>query len=223
MVITWLSAGGANQFVGYTVPTWYGKGGWGTLGLWVNSCGQLTLAEAFFLNNQQVVKRLLELDPGFRELMIDEETALQITGEKRGQPTPALRRLTAVVGKLKTTERRDAIGLLYDRDSLALYGDPRWEARVDANKVKPSLAWEWQRETRDRWSLKLTATPGHKSEGNLALPLPVRLKQPALTGEAVDGLVLNDEFVLVPNSVVEVGTTLQLKFQSLESLKQTAK
>ncbi|HEX2749440.1 MAG TPA: hypothetical protein VHM91_15635, partial [Verrucomicrobiales bacterium] len=29
MVVSWISHQGVAQFVGYTIPTWYGKGGWG--------------------------------------------------------------------------------------------------------------------------------------------------------------------------------------------------
>ncbi len=48
MVITALSSYSCNQFVGYTVPSWYGKGGWGTLSLFLGNTESTTLAEAWY-------------------------------------------------------------------------------------------------------------------------------------------------------------------------------
>ena len=58
MAATLISNYNVNQFVGYIVPTWYGKGGWGTLGLWQHLGGRYSLAEAWFFNNQVITHEL---------------------------------------------------------------------------------------------------------------------------------------------------------------------
>ena len=64
MVVTALSGAGFRQFVGYVVPTWFGRGGWGTSGLWQSSRGGLSLAEAFYLNQQLLLDETITRFPG---------------------------------------------------------------------------------------------------------------------------------------------------------------
>jgi zinc protease len=63
MCVTALSAYTCNQVVGYTVPSWYGEGGWGTLGTFFGNTAGTSLAEAWFLNNQFLLNRTQELEP----------------------------------------------------------------------------------------------------------------------------------------------------------------
>jgi zinc protease len=54
MCLSWLRAG-AVQFIGYTVPTWYGYMGWGIADYFFQLQDAFTFSEAFFLNNQALV------------------------------------------------------------------------------------------------------------------------------------------------------------------------
>ena len=63
MAATLINRYGFNQFVGYTVPTWYGEGGWGTLGYWQHLPGRYSLAEAWFFNNQRIIYKLAQRGP----------------------------------------------------------------------------------------------------------------------------------------------------------------
>ena len=63
MAVTALSRYGFNQLVGYTVPSWYGKGGWGTLGLLFSNHDASSLAEAWYLNNQFILDETMTRFP----------------------------------------------------------------------------------------------------------------------------------------------------------------
>ncbi len=90
MAVAWMNSAGVKQMIGYTVPTWFGYGGWGMLDYFVEQPGRYTYQEAFLANHHALLHRLN--DPG--------------------------------------TPQRDLRGLAYDRDTVAFYGDPAWEAKM---------------------------------------------------------------------------------------------
>ncbi len=55
MALAWMHSAGVYQMVGYTVPTWFGYGGWGLLDYFLEQPGRYTLAEAFRANNLALV------------------------------------------------------------------------------------------------------------------------------------------------------------------------
>jgi hypothetical protein len=61
MVLGWMHTGGAYQYGGYTVTTWYGYAGWGVTGYLIKLKDRFTYAEACYLNNQSL---LYDLDNG---------------------------------------------------------------------------------------------------------------------------------------------------------------
>ena len=73
MLVTWLSAYGANQAVAYTLETWFGEGGWGTLRQWEQNPGRLGLADCFFLNHQNLLCKLERQEGNLRGLMYDRD------------------------------------------------------------------------------------------------------------------------------------------------------
>ncbi len=112
---------------GYVVDTWYGRNGWGGLCYFMNNPGRYTIAEAFFLNQQDIMFQLRQMAPalvhrpfpfaeGPNHMEAERTQAASLNG---GQLTP------------------DAFGFFYDRDVVALYGDPAWDVRLavqpDAN------------------------------------------------------------------------------------------
>ena len=64
MALAYMNSAGVDQMIGYTVPTWYGYGGWGMLDYFVEQPGRYTLAEAFFANQQALIHRLETYFPG---------------------------------------------------------------------------------------------------------------------------------------------------------------
>ena len=125
MALAFLNSAGVCQMMGYTEPTWYGYGGWGILDYFLEQPGRFAVAEAFYANQQALVHRLQTAFPGL--------DAAESPGDS-----------TAFAGTLPETARQagltwnDARGLLFDRDTLAFYGDPAWTARMAAGPV----AWD---------------------------------------------------------------------------------
>ncbi len=64
MTPTMISHYGARQCIGYTEATWFGAGGWGILYMWEKTPARLSLAEAWFLNCQWVMDRLIRAKAG---------------------------------------------------------------------------------------------------------------------------------------------------------------
>ncbi|MDB5388028.1 MAG: hypothetical protein JWM11_3674, partial [Planctomycetaceae bacterium] len=118
MALAFMNSAGVRQMMGYTVPTWYGYAGWGCLDYFVEQPGRFTFTEAVFANQHALVHRLQTLFP---ELVSLETEAL-------GRPPK-----TVVIGEQARAAgltAHDGQGLLYDRDVIAFYGDPAWEARM---------------------------------------------------------------------------------------------
>jgi hypothetical protein len=125
MALAYMNSAGVNQMIGYTVPSWYGYAGWGMLDYFLEQPGRFTLAEAFFANQQALIHRLATCFPGA-------ERAETLGDEKPAEPKPSLQ-----ASELGLTAD-DGVGLLYDRDVVAFYGDPAWQVRMTPAKA----AWE---------------------------------------------------------------------------------
>lgn len=167
MALAWMNSAGIKQMLGYTVPTWFGYGGWGVLDYFVEQPGRYSFQEAFLANHHALVHRL--------------------------------RDQTIAAGERK--------GLEYDRDTVAFYGDPAWEARM-----APGPLWYEQTLTEENGTYTLTITPnrgaasfdtvnnnGSQRGGRPFVAfLPQRLKDVSLlAGENLAPLI-TDDFVLVP-------------------------
>ncbi|MEM7314314.1 MAG: AAA family ATPase, partial [Planctomycetota bacterium] len=167
MALAWMKSAGVHQMIGYTVPTWFGYGGWGCLDYFVEQPGRYTFAEAFHANHH----------------------ALNYAIESK-------------VGN----ER----GLKFDRDVVALYGDPAWDAKM----AKQTCAYD-QVLTKDgeTYTLEISGNRGEKSfqpvneNGSqrgwrpMIAFLPNRIQPQTakiVSGEELHPLVA-DDFVLVPN------------------------
>ncbi len=166
MALAWMNSAGVTQMVGYTVPTWFGYGGWGLLDYFVEQPGRYTLTEAFFANHH------------------------------------------ALVHKLTTAPGRDARGLKFDRDVVAFYGDPAWQARM----AKAPKAWE-QKLTEDKGTFTFVIKPNRgaktfepiNTNGSqrgwrpIVAYLPHRVKDVKITKGAELKPTITDNFLLIPN------------------------
>jgi zinc protease len=147
MALAYMNSAGVNQMIGYTVPSWYGYAGWGMLDYFLEQPGRFTLAEAFFANQQALIHRLATCFPGAE------------TAETRGEDLPAEPKPSAQAEELGLTAH-DGVGLLYDRDVVAFYGDPAWKVRMTPAKA----AWEQSlAENNGRYTLEIRPLRGADS------------------------------------------------------------
>ena len=105
---------------GYVIETWYGRNGWGGLCYLMNNPGRYTIPEAFYLNQQDMLFQLRNMAPAllnkpfpFKEKVTDLQEEYTKATEMNG-------------GKMS----EDIFGFFYDRDIVALYGDPAWDVRI---------------------------------------------------------------------------------------------
>ena len=118
MALAWLNDVGVHQMIGYTVLTWYGYGGWGVLDYFVEQPGRYTLTEAFHANQHALIHRL--------HTYFDDATAIDV--DPSGRDVPA--KPPNEAGRSLGLTEFDCRGLLWDRDTVAFYGDPAWNARM---------------------------------------------------------------------------------------------
>jgi len=130
-----------------------------------------------------------------------------------------LHRLQA--GGLSDADRR---GLLYDRDVVAFYGDPAWEARLAAHDP----AWDQQLTEHDgtytfairpRWGARSFApvnTNGSQRGGRPIIQfLPHRLQDIKITAGRELQPVVTGKFILVPlPAAAEPGRTYRIQFRA---------
>ncbi len=177
MATAWLHTGGVNQMVGYTVVTFHGFGGWGVLRYF--DSGRHTLAESFFLNTQALLHRL---ETNYRANARDQ---IADYDHRRAGATLA-----------RYAENGELAGLLWDRDTVAFYGDPAWAVRMPASESS--------------WNQTLTFTNGHGrfeitttragqwGDRPLIAMLPVRLRNITITNGTNHNPIVTDNFVLLP-------------------------
>jgi len=184
MVTALIRTGGVVQMFGYTVPTWYGVGGWGIQDIFLGQPGRWTLAEAFFVNTQAMLHEIRTRFP-------------KSAGVNFGRYDLEKRRglLAELRAKHGITDR-DELGLLWDRDTVAFYGNPA----LDARPVRRDLAWDQTLTVEgNRYTLTLKATRSGSwpSKPVFAL-LPHRIANPKVIEGGDHPPVVTDNFVLVP-------------------------
>ncbi|MCX6903761.1 MAG: hypothetical protein NTW03_09850 [Verrucomicrobia bacterium] len=196
MATAWMNSAGVCQMIGYTVPSWYGYAGWGCLDYFVEQPGRYTFTEAFFANQVALIHRLHTGFGGaaFAEVDANGRTKSPI------QLTPA--------GRAAGLNLNDARGLLYDRDTVAFYGDPAWEARMAPGR----LAWEQTlvqkngaytfeiKPNRGEQTFAPINTNGSQRGGRpIVAFFPQRMKNLRIIEGAELKPVITENFILVPN------------------------
>lgn len=212
MALAWMNGLGVRQMVGYTVVTWYGYGGWGVLDYFTEQPGRYTLTEAFHANHHALIHRL--------EHCFDGVTRVPLV--------PGSQRLPAVkpnsVGRQLGLSEADCRGLLWDRDTVAFYGDPAWEARLPS---RPK-AYEQKLEVKgDTYTLTISPRLDSKSfqpvntNGAQRGWRPIvqlldhRIQQASLLIGDDLGAVITDDFILIPNPrVVDPDRNYVVKFKA---------
>ena len=214
MAAAFLESAGVRQMMGYVEVTWYGYMGWGCLDYFIEQPGRYSFTEAFFANHHALIHRLETCFP---------EVARSTPG-KRGSVRP-VSKISAQARKLGLGST-DAKGLLFDRDIVAFYGDPAWQAKMANGKLN------WQQSlTRegDLYRFKITPTNGPQSfapvneNGAQRGYRPFvaffdnRLAEPMIqSGKELNPLI-TDNFILVPNPPSkEPAKSLEVVFRAKE-------
>jgi hypothetical protein len=208
MALAWLGSGGADQMIGYVVSTWYGRGGWGTRDYFFSEPGRYTLSDAFYFNNQSITWELQTRFP----------KAANVDCDKWNIETDQEGTFNRLAEKLEITSNgpdvKDNLGLHWDHDTVAFYGDPAWEARLAPQPAKftQKLAVDGDRYT---FALKADAdcTPGRPP----AMMLPRRVKDINLVaGKELKPLVTSKFVMVMKPGKLEKGKTYEIVFTAKE-------
>ncbi len=196
MALAWMNSAGVYQMLGYTVPTWYGYMGWGVLDYFVEQPGRYTFTEAFFANHHALVHRLATYCPEFLD---------QPSGDTG---RPGLRPVLSDQAKSAGLTPGDTLGLVFDRDVVAFYGDPAWQARM---ADQPKAYEQTLTQTGDTTTLEIRPRRGADSfqpinnNGSqrggrpFVAFLPHRVTDVRILEGADLNPVVTDDFILVPN------------------------
>lgn len=149
MALAFMKSAGVRQMAGYTLPTWYGYQGWGLIDYFVEQPGRYSLNEAFFANQAALIHRLQTHFP-------------EIAGEVSDSPMGKISKPIPVGKTAKSAglTAEDAEGLLFDRDVVAFYGDPAWDARLAEGPLQWKETW---RQGAKGGSLEITPLAGESS------------------------------------------------------------
>jgi zinc protease len=177
--------------VGYTVPSWYGAGGWGTLGSFVDMSDETTLAEAWYLNNQFILHNTQKISPALLNVVFNGE----------GIDYNFHRSIMRSGVPVNENNFRDVLGLVYDRDVVAFYGDPAWSATVDSSKSPRALSVQWQGDK----TVTITANRDYKGRLGVWFPTPATGKD--ATGCDAPDAVYTDDFIIFPELELKKGET----------------
>jgi zinc protease len=166
MATSWMHSGGACQFIGYTVPTWFGEMGWGTLDKFVSQGGVYTAAEAFHFNNTEIIRAIQNKYP--QHVKTNLKNYDVDTDDAKIYRTLKVKKSDPDAGTL--------IGRLYDRDVVAFFGDPAFEIRIKPS-VRISTKKLQDEKFADCWQIKIDAdADGEWSNAGTYIALPHSMK-----------------------------------------------
>lgn len=200
MAVGWISGMDATSMVGYVVPTWYGRNGWGGLKYWASNPGRLTLAQALYLNQQDMLHTENEWYPGM--LSVD----YPFDKSDFTQRFDFNRRFVEATGHKPT---KDQEGYIYDRDVVVLYGDPAWDVRLQSSR--PSGYKVDFRAKGNTCEITVTTDAGfqpavvkgsgikeeHVKDIPFAFFFPKRLRNPRLADSQIWNAAVAEDFILI--------------------------
>ncbi len=204
MALAWMGSGGVDQFVGYTVVTWYGAMGWGVNEYLTELPGRHSVAESFFFSNQHLLHRLNTQFPKAANQNID------IKGE---DVNAFAKELMQRAGPIPPDQQKDCIGLSWDRDVVALYGDPAWDARLAQSgpHVTTTLVQAKPHEFHFTFTPDANFMPGKP----ISMLLPERLKNIEVTkGQDMEPLITSNFIMLFKAGEVGKGQVKEVVFRA---------
>ena len=212
MAVAWMNSAHAATLVGYVVTTWYGRNGWGGLKYWLTTPGRYTIAEAFYLNQQDMMNQLVQWNPRFADLEYPYDASDEFQAGTQ-----------LIKDSLGIEASLDMLGFLHDRDVLAYYGDPKWDVRLQeipeehdftvASEIKGKQCIVTIT-TQENFNLERMKGDHFKEEHVKDLPFsyffPYRLKNPRLADGQEWKVALDENFLLVYNADFEPGKTYKV-------------
>lgn len=209
MAVAWMNSGNAATMIGYVVTTWHGRNGWGGLKYWLTTPGRYSLAEAIFMNQQDLINQLNEWNPKL--------TTLDYPYDAKNEFDEGRTCITEATG---ITPSHDQLGFLHDRDVLAYYGDPKWDVRLqelpEENDYTVTSEIQGKKcivtiTTSAQFNLERLQGDRFKQEHVLDLPFsyffPERLNNPRLAAGQRWHTAVDENFLLVYDPGFEPGKT----------------
>lgn len=209
MAVAWMNSGNAATMIGYVVTTWHGRNGWGGLKYWLTTPGRYSLAEAIYLNQQDLIHQLQGWSPKL--------TTLNYPFDAKNEFAEGRKVIIDSTGLVPT---HDQLGFLHDRDVLAYYGDPKWDVRLQEipEESDYSVATEIQEKkcvvtitTSEAFNLERMKGDGFKQEHVLDLPFsyffPERINNPRLAAGQNWNVAVDENFLLIYDPAFEPGKT----------------
>ncbi len=195
MALAMMHSAGVDQMFGYTAVTFYGFMGWGIKDMFEGTGGRYTLAESFYFINQSLVHKLETQYPRIARLDLESFATGDIERQAKGH----------------RLEGRDELGLLWDRDVVAFFGDPAWEVRRPAGAVSWDLTVT---ENEGEYTVTVQATrDGAWGSRPVMAFLPERVLDVRIRRGEEWMPVVTDNFVLLPLSGEHAaGDTVELAF-----------
>ncbi|MBN1511905.1 MAG: transglutaminase domain-containing protein [Phycisphaerae bacterium] len=197
MATALMHSAGVEQMFGYTAVTFYGYIGWGILDYFEAQRDRFTLAESFFCVSQALLHTIQTRHPRLAQLEPDSYDLddAQHWAERYNLASD------------------DEAGLLWDRDVVAFYGDPAWEAR----RAPAPPAWDQKLDVQgDEYTLTVTArADGQWPDKPIIHFLPHRVAGAHVTHNEELMPIVTDSFVLVPFRGPRVkGKAHEIKFRA---------
>ncbi len=196
MAVTALSAYTCNQVIGYTVPSWYGVGGWGTLGTFFGNTNGTSLAEAFFLNNQFMLHQTRNLHPDLLKVRFS---------SPKFTPAEIIPQLIEHNIPVEEDQAKDVLGLVHDRDVVAFFGDPAWRAELDTTHAQASYSLRWET------AKKFTIAALQDTHERCAVWFPTAETGRGASSCNIPGAVLTNDFILFPKLELKKGESITVE------------
>ena len=170
---------GVYQLMGYTIETWFGRQGWTAQGMLTDYPGYYSFNESFHFTNSWIVENLVKHNWNHVTLNTSDYETFQRTA------AASLRGLRF----RNSEEQQEALGLLYDRDVVAFYGDPAMRAAIEP---KTGQTLKLERSLKDGvLTLKLTALKEDQwKEQGVYLPYGFVMASPEIVSKSFDADVI---------------------------------
>lgn len=209
MAPAWIGGHNAVAMSGYVVTTWHGRNGWGGLKYLLTTPGRYTLAEAIYLNQQDLLHQFNEWVPSLVREPFDYDGYMNEDETDFDPNSAVMRKLTDALG---TEPTLDQFGFWHDRDVLVYYGDPKWDVRLQEIPAENDFIVTLHDgdvagtvvvtvETSAGFSPARMAGDGFKQEHVLDLPFsyffPERLSNPRLAPGQEWNAAVDENFLLV--------------------------
>ena len=219
MAAAWMNGSNAATMLGYVVTTWHGRNGWGALKYWVSNPERYTLAEAAYINQQDLVHQHNEWTPALLNERYNYCEGFMT------ELTTAADRMSEVLGReidLDNAQDWDMVGFWHDRDVVVYYGDPKWEVRLQSAGEQDYTVTTKRKGKRyivtittgDNFNMEKMRGDKFKQEHVLDLPFsyifPERLNSPKLADSKWGKAVVDENFMLLYDAEFAPSSTYEI-------------